>query len=506
MKKLALAIVLLAAAPAASADETVDRFAEGLAFCAGAVQGNPLGLQAARAGWDRTPLVVNSFQKSGVRAFHSGSLVQCHVQTANRPQDLRLLEKALDSTAPEKLGLRRLAWAQPRKRPLFNDDYRQWRWDVAASGGVVSFEVNELPGARIDLPREQALTATVTFNKGASFVVAVPRTLSPTLPPLPSIAESQREYERMFVELTKACESEMRLYGYGQGTAVALAAKGYKLVQRGPRHEWARDGRIVSIERQGPGPCKVIARGATMNVSAVKDELRRFLANASPAYVEGERITVTIPEMGSRYDHWVTPFERITRKSISRLRVQENRWATEAGGPDNFAMVSTADHYETAGIDIEPEGPLMTALIESMSVCAVTTDEFGISLIRGRMKHLVDSRDERYGRVLDQAEIKFTAGGNWVGCTMEIHTRPQDDWIVKLALERWLSWSGKKVEWKAREVPVTDPQSGISWTETKVNATFGELRRGILLEKFPDKKLGGETGPRFQFQSMVAFY
>lgn len=505
MKKLALAIILLAAAPVASADETVDRFAEGLAFCAGAVQGNPLGLQASKAGWDRTPLVANSFQKSGVRAFHSGSLAQCHVQTSKRPASLRDLDLALDRLAPDRLGLRRVAWAQARKRPLFNDDYRQWRWDIAATGGVVNLEVNELPGARMDLPQEQALTATVTFNKGASFAVEVPKTLTPGMAPLPSSAMLQAEHERLFVELTLTCEREMRLYGYGQGTAVEAAAKANKLTKRGKQYEWARGSRIVSIERMGAGPCKVIARGATMNVAAVTENVRRILKSSLPAYVEGSRIAMSIPEMGSRYDHWVMPFEQVTKTSISRVRIQENRWATEAGGPDNFAMVSTADHYETSGLNIEPEGPLMTALIESMSLCAVTKDELGISMIRGRMKHLTGSGYEPIGRVLDQAEIRFMSGGSWIGCTMEIHTRPQDDWIVKLALERWLSWSGKNVDWKVREEANTSA-SGFSWFETRVNASFGDLRRGILLEHFPDKKLGGETGPRFQFQSMVKFH
>lgn len=505
MKKLALILLLLAAAMPVHADETVERFAEGIAFCSGAVQGNPLGLQASRAGWDRTPLVANSFQKDGVRAFHSGSLAQCHVQTSKRPANLRDLEAALNRLAPEKLGLRRVAWAEARKRPLFNDDYRQWRWDVAATGGVINFEVNELPGALTDRPREQALTATVAFNKGASFVVEVPKTLTPGFPTLPSSAMIQAEYERMFVELTLTCEREMRLFGYGQGTAVEAAAKSNKLTKRGKKYEWARAGRIVSIERMGAGPCKVIARGATMNVAAVHENVRSILKSSLPAYVEGSRITMSIPEMGSRYDHWVTPFEQVTKTSISRVRLQENRWATQAGGPDNFAMVSTADYYETSGLKIEPEGPLMTALIESMSLCAVTKDELGISMIRGRMKHLAGSGYEPIGRVLDQAEIKFLSGGSWIGCTMEIHTRPQDDWIVKLALERWLSWSGKNVDWKAREEAKTDPASGISWFETRVNASFGDLRRGILLEKFPDKKLGGETGPRFQFQSMVKF-
>jgi hypothetical protein len=127
-------------------------------------------------------------------------------------------------------------------------------------------------------------------------------------------------------------------------------------------------------------------------------------------------------------------------------------------------------------------------------------------MIRGRMKHLTGSGHEPIGRVLDQAEIRFMSGGSWIGCTMEIYSRPQDDWIVKLALERWLSWSGKNVDWKVREEAMTDPASGINWFETRFNASFGDLQRGILLEKFPDKKLGGETGPRFQFQSMVKFH
>jgi hypothetical protein len=121
------------------------------------------------------------------------------------------------------------------------------------------------------------------------------------------------------------------------------------------------------------------------------------------------------------------------------------------------------------------------------------------------MKHVRDEIDNEFGRVLDEGQIRFSSSSDWIGCTMEIHSRPQDDWLVKLALERWLSWSGKNVDWKAREEAKTDPASGISWFETRVNASFGDLRRGILLEKFPDKKLGGETGPRFQFQSMVKF-
>jgi hypothetical protein len=504
MNRLALALILFVLAVPARADDIVDRFAEGITFCTGAVQGNPLGLQASKAGWDRTPLVPNSFQRGGVRAFHSGSLAQCHVQTSNRPASLRDLEAALDRLAPEKLGLRRVVWAQARKRPLFNDDYRQWRWEVAAKDGVVVFEVNELPGARTDLPREQALTATVTFNKGASFIVAVPRTLAPLPAPSPFGGEAQAAYERVFVELTKACEREMQLYGYGQGTAIDAAAKANGLARRDRRHEWARDGRVVSIERMGAGPCKVIARGATMNVASVKQQIAGFLKNATPAYVEGQRITMTVPEMGSRFDHWVTPFERLTKKSVSRLRLQENRWATEAGGPDGFAMVSTADHFETSELDIGPEGPLMSALIESMALCAVTRDELGVSMIRGRLKHLKDNSDESVGRVLDQAEIRLSAGGGWVGCEMDIHTRPQDDWIVKAALERWLSWSATKVTWKTRDEKKSE--TGITWYETKVNVTVKDVTRGIELNFHPDKKLGGETGPRFRFLSMVPFY
>lgn len=503
MKKLALILFLLAVAVPVHADETVERFAEGIAFCSGAVGGNPLGLQASRAGWDRTPLVANSFQKDGVRAFHSGSLAQCHVQTSRRPAKPRDLDAALDRLAPQKLGLRRVAWAQARKRPLFNDDYRQWRWDVAATGGVINFEVNELPGALIDRPREQALTATVTFNKGAPFMISVPRTLGPV--PTPSTTGSaQAEYERVFISLTKACEREMRMYGYAQGTAVEAAVKANGLVKRGRLHEWAQDGRVVSIQRMDAGPCKVIARGATMNVETVKQELSRFLANEAPAYVEGERITMTIPEMGSRFDHWVTPFERRTKKSISRLRLQENRWAREVGGPGDFAMVSTADHYETSGMDIEPEGPLMSALIESMSLCAVTRDEAGVSTIRSRLKHVRDDSDDEVGRVLDQAELRVSGGGNWVGCEMDIYTRPQDDWIVKAALERWLSWGARNVVWKARDQEMTE--NGITWYETRVNATMNDLTRGIELDFHPDKKLGGETGPRFRFLSMVRFH
>lgn len=504
MKYLPLVFFLLILCTQARADDIVDRFAEGITFCRGAVQGNPLGLRASKAGWTRTPLIANSFQRGGVRAFHSGSLSQCHVQTYLRPANLRDLEAALDRLAAERLGLRRVAWAQARKRSPLNDDYRQWRWDIAATGGVVNVEVNELPGARSDRPREQALTATVTFNKGASFVVSVPRTLSPLPGPSPSGAETQAAYQRMFVELTKTCVREMRLYGYGQGTAIDAAAKANGLAKRGRRHEWARDGRVVSIERMGAGPCKVIARGATMEVSSVKQDVARFLKGETPSYVEGQRITMQIPEMGSRFDHWVTPFERVTPKSVSRLRLQENRWATQAGGPDDYAMVSTADHYETSDLNIDPEGPLMTALIEAMALCAVTKDELGVSMIRGRLKHLKDERDESVGRVLDQAEIRIGTGGGWVGCEMDIHTRPQDDRIVKSALERWLSLVGRNVTWKARDEKKTE--TGLTWYETKVNVTLNGLPRGIELDFHPDKKLGGETGPRFRFLSMVPFY
>jgi len=505
MKKLALTLFLLAVAVPVHADETVERFAEGISFCSGAVIGNPLGLQASRAGWDRTPLVANSFQKDSVRAFHSGSLAQCHVQTSKRPESLRDLEAALNGLAPEKLGLRRIAWAQARKRPLFNDDYRQWRWDVAATGGVINIEVNELPGALTDRPREQTLTATVTFNKGAPFMIAVPRTLGPAPAPSTTGTMAQAEYERVFISLTKACEREMRMYGYGQGTAVEAAAKADGLTKRGRRrHEWAREGRVVSIERQGAGPCKVIARGATMNVAHVRDEIARFLKSETPAYIEAERINLSVPEMGSRFDHWITPFERWLKKSISRLNLQENRWATVAGGPGDYAMVSTADHYETSGLDIEPEGPFMTALIESMSLCAITRDELGLSMIRGKMKHVRDEIDNEFGRVLDEGQIRFSSSSDWIGCEMEIHSRPQDDWLVKKAFERWLSWSAKNVQWKIRDQMKTE--SGFTWFETTLNASFGDTRRGLLLKLHPENRLGGETGPRFVFQSMVPFY
>jgi hypothetical protein len=504
MKTLALIPFLLAVAVPVRADETVDRFAEGIAFCSGAVLGNPLGLQASRAGWDRTPLVANSFQKDGVRAFHSGSLAQCHVQTSKRPANLRDLEAALNRLVPEKLGLRRVAWAQARKRPLLNDDYRQWRWDVAATGGVINFEVNELPGALTDRPREQALTATVTFNKGAQFMIAVPRTLGPAPAPSTTGTAAQAEYERIFISLTKACEREMRMYGYGQGTAVEAAAKADVLTKRGRHYEWARDGRVVSIERRGAGPCKVIARGATMDVAHVRDEIARFLTSETPAYIEAERITMSIPEMGPRFDHWITPFERRTKKSISRLNLQENRWATVAGGPGDYAMVSTADHYETSGFDMEPEGPFMTALIESMALCAITRDQLGLSMIRGRMKHVRDEIDNEIGRVLDEGLIRFSSSSDWIGCTMEIHSRPQDDWLVKRAFERWLSWKAKNVQWKARDQIATE--SGFTWYETKVNASLGDTRRGLQFNLHSENKLGGETGPRFVFQSMVPFY
>lgn len=484
----------IGAKAASGLNNTTDTFLGGLGECA-FIQRNPLAFDVFLTDrvWSQLPLMPGNYQKNGVRLFRSLDRKACHLQTAAQV-DLKRVTQVLEVFGRERPAIKRLSWDEARRRPVSGDTYRVWRWESREPLGLFTYEVNVLPGATAPRPGEQAITATVTLAPATKAIQAPASLRDPGAAPM--------AFENAFVAMTAACEMEMKSVGLGQGSAIQKIARELNLTAQGQGFEWRREGRVVTIERRDGGICKVIARGDTMKAAYVRQELAKRLVG----YTQGEPLLRTIPEMGSRYDNWVLPFENRMARSISLVHLQENRAATVKAGPDDFALVSTADHYQSMSQQIPPEGPLIIAAIETMTSCLSVNDKLGESLVRGGLRHVRDRLDKEYGRVLDQAELRIRFVGDMgVTCEVMIDSRPADDQVIYRAFDSFLASFGQNIERKLWRSPVS--VSGIPWDESRINLTLktsaaalNGLRKGITLRRYPQKRLGGSTGPRFVFQ------
>lgn len=507
--RLVLGVGLLSAglvAPALAQD--VGRtFLDGVRLCTDVAEGEDLADIAGEAGWDKTPLTPRSFQKHGVRVFQMTELNVCSVQTALRPGNLGALHAGIDRLGAERAGLRRVAWREQRRRPGANDIYTIWNWDQSAQGGVISIQIRELPGAHTPKPREQALTATVTFTKSPARLTAVPKTTtsettSPTAATPTTTAPGLRAaqgvavkrsvaFEVAFVSAIKACHGAMA------GEDLSASAARLKMAPSGQGFAHTIDGMTAKMERRHGGPCKVFASGGMMDVGFVERGVR-IITGANMLMALGPKTKTSIPEMGSQYDHWNTRYARTTPKFVATLRLQENQAATQPRPADDYAMVAELDRYAPASTEIAPQGPLYTAVVEALGACAAIERADQVAPAARKLGHVKDVLGDLAGRVLDRGEVRIKHVDSRTSCQLSVYGKAPDDANIYQAVEDWLAASAtdvRKLEWKR---PVSE--SGLSWIQSVAQGHIGGRTRKVTVMYYSGATFGSATGPRFMVQ------